>query len=631
MILGFMALLAILGPVLFNTTAGRVDVAQAFLGPSGQHPFGTDRLGRDIFTRTLVAARTSLELAGTATAIGLAIGVVVGGMPSVLGRRVQRVVAAVINGMIAFPGVLVALFVNTIIGIGAEGAVLGLGIALVPTFARLAQTMSAKVASLEYVAAARVLGVSRVRLVFRHILPNVAEPLILTACMALGWSLLGISALSFLGLGVRPPSYDWGALLADGLTYIYENPLAALGPGLFLVLASLGFNLLGESLARLSSRDASFTKTRGRRRSLRGGVWWPASPDSGMALPVSYGGGAGAALHVVGLTVGFGSGDAVSYPVRDVSFDVGRGEIVGIVGESGSGKTMTALAVAQLVPYPGEPSVREITWAGRDVGAVSGKALRELLAASVSVVFQDPMSSLNPALRIGTQLSEVAEVHKGMSRAEATKEAASRLADVQVPNPARRLRQYPHEFSGGMRQRAAIAMSLMADVRLVIADEPTTALDVSVQHRVLELLRALNAQTGAAILLISHDLSVVSSVCDRILVMYAGEIVEEVATNQLTKVGPAHPYTKALLDSIPLMNATRHQPLRVIPGRPARPTGAKVGCPFAPRCDRADGKCRAEAPPLTVMGSDGHRVACWHPHGTAAGVDRTANPLHAKR
>lgn len=629
LILGFMALLAILGPVLFSNTAGRIDVAQAFLGPSGHHPFGTDRLGRDIFARTLVAARTSLELAGTATAIGLAIGVVVGGMPSVLGRRVQRAVAAVINGMIAFPGVLVALFVNTIIGIGAQGAVLGLGIALVPTFARLAQTMSAKVASLEYVAAARVLGVSRVRLVFRHILPNVAEPLILTACMALGWSLLGISALSFLGLGVRPPSYDWGALLADGLTYIYENPLAALGPGLFLVLASLGFNLLGESLARLSSRDASFTETRGRRRKLRGQVWWPASPVSETASPARSG--AGAALHVTGLTVMFGSGDAVSYPVRDVSFDVGRGEIVGIVGESGSGKTMTALAVAQLVPYPGEPSVREISWAGQDVSTMSGTALRELLAASVSVVFQDPMSSLNPALRIGTQLSEVAEVHKGISRKDAMKEAASRLADVQVPNPARRLRQYPHEFSGGMRQRAAIAMSLMADVRLVIADEPTTALDVSVQHRVLELLRALNAQTGAAILLISHDLSVVSSVCDRILVMYAGEIVEEVTTEQLTKVGPAHPYTKALLDSIPLMTATRHQPLRVIPGRPPRARAAKVGCPFAPRCDRADGKCRAEAPPLTVMGPDGHRAACWHPHGTAAGLDGTATPFLAQR
>lgn len=609
-IIAIMATLAVIGPIVWGTAATRINVVAAFAGPSAHDPFGTDRLGENIFLRVLAASRTSLSLAALATAIGLGIGIPVGAVPLVMGRRVQRAVAAVINGLIAFPGILLALFVNTVIGIGATGAVIGLGTALVPTFARLAQTMSAKVAGLDYVAAARLVGVGRARLVRRHILPNVAEPLLITGAMALGWSLLGLSALSFLGLGVRPPGYDWGSLLADGLTYVYENPMAALGPGFFIVVASLGFNLLGESISAIASGAAG-----GRQPSANSRRRRPATGQAAAGRSATGEAGAPPVLRVARLSVTFNTRSAAFNPVKDVSFDVRGGEILGLVGESGSGKTMTALAVSQLVPHPGVARFDELAICGKDISTVPRTDLQHYLGSGMAIVFQDPTNSLNPALRIGTQMAEVAQVHARTSKAGGLALAAKRLASVQIASPEFRLTQYPHELSGGMRQRVAIAMSLMADAKLIIADEPTTALDVSVQHEILRLLRRVNQESGAAILFISHDLAVIASLCDRVLVMYAGQLVEELAASKL-QTGPAHPYTRALLRCVPTMSTDRSRPLPAISGNPPRGDGAPTGCPFAPRCERADSRCREENPSLNgQQGSD--RVACWHPYTAA--------------
>jgi peptide/nickel transport system permease protein len=611
-IIAIMAILAVIGPVVWGTAASRIDVVSAFAGPSAHHPFGTDRLGENIFLRVLAASRTSLSLAALAAAIGLGIGIPLGAIPSVMGRRVQRAAAAVINGLIAFPGILLALFVNTVIGVGAAGAVIGLGTALVPTFARLAQTMSAKVAGLDYVTAARLVGVGRARLVRRHILPNVAEPLLITGAMSLGWSLLGLSALSFLGLGVRPPGYDWGSLLADGLTYVYENPLAALGPGLFIVVASLGFNLLGESISAIASGAAGDRQKRAVSRGRRP-VTGEAEPSDGRPVPAEPG--ASPVLKVADLSVTFNTRSGSFTPVKNVSFDVREGEILGLVGESGSGKTMTALALCQLVPYPGVTRYGELAICGKDIRTVPRTEVQHYLGSGMAMVFQDPTNSLNPALRIGTQMAEVAQVHAGTSKAGGLARAAKRLSSVQIASPEFRLAQYPHQLSGGMRQRVAIAMSLMADAKVIIADEPTTALDVSVQHEILRLLRRVNEESGAAILFISHDLAVIASLCDRVLVMYAGQLVEELAASRL-QTGPSHPYTRALLRCVPTMSTDRSRPLPAIGGNPPRGDGISTGCPFAPRCERADSRCRQENPVLTgQQGSD--RVACWHPYTAA--------------
>jgi oligopeptide/dipeptide ABC transporter ATP-binding protein len=287
------------------------------------------------------------------------------------------------------------------------------------------------------------------------------------------------------------------------------------------------------------------------------------------------------------------------------------GETVGLVGESGSGKSLTALAVSRLIERPGHVTSNRLDFAGTSLLETSERRLRSLLGTSVAFVFQDPMSSLNPTIRIGRQLGEVAETHQGLSRRAAAARAVDRLRAVRIPSPLRRARQYPHEFSGGMRQRAMIGMGLMGQPRLVIADEPTTALDVTVQGEILRLLAEVRDTENAAILLISHDLGVISRLCDRVLVMYAGCIVEDLPTSEL-EFGCVHPYTRALLDAVPDLGTDRGKPLAVIPGRPPEPDQLPTGCAFAARCSHAGDRCRTDDPVLADLG-EAHRVACWNP------------------
>ncbi|WP_432826661.1 dipeptide/oligopeptide/nickel ABC transporter permease/ATP-binding protein [Dactylosporangium sp. CA-092794] len=593
-----LVVLAVIGPILFSAEAERTDAVNASAGFSGEHWFGTDQLGRDLFARTLVATRLSLLLAVTAAVIGMVIGIPLGILPAVLGGRVRRLVAGFIAASVALPGLLLALFVNTIIGVGATGAVLGIGIANAPTLARLAQTTSAGIAARDYVAAARMLGASRFTLLFRHILPNVAEPLILTGTMSVGWCLLEISALSFLGLGVRAPSYDWGDLLNQGLQGIYVNPMGALGPGLFVVLGGLGFALLGESVTSLARRVPR----------LRGAA----------AEPVAHAGRepGDEAVAVAGLRVQYPSRDGTPLDaVDDVSFALRPGERVGIVGESGSGKSTTVLGIAELIAYPGRVTWQQLRINGVDLVAAAPQQRRRLLGASVAMVSQDPMTALNPALRVGRQLAEVAQVHLGKGRSAANDLAVRQLEHVQITDPVRRARQFPHEFSGGMRQRAVIAMGLMGEPRLILADEPTTALDVTVQQQVLDLLERLNAETGAALLLVSHDIAVVTNRCSRVLVMYGGRVVEDASSDELL-AGPAHPYARALLAAVPTMTSDRDRALATIPGRPPSLAEMPPGCSFAPRCPFADDRCRAEQPPLIELSAT-RRVECWKPVGVA--------------
>jgi oligopeptide/dipeptide ABC transporter ATP-binding protein len=319
-----------------------------------------------------------------------------------------------------------------------------------------------------------------------------------------------------------------------------------------------------------------------------------------------------AVLAVDDLWVSFGE---IS-PVRGVSFALRRGEAVGVVGESGSGKSLTALAITRLIEPPGSVTAGRLSFLGT---SLLDEAPDRLLGTRMSIVFQDPMTSLNPTMRVGGQLAEVARAHQGLARRGAWERAVDRLTAVRIPFPTRRARQFPHELSGGMRQRAMIGMGLMGTPALIVADEPTTALDVTVQREVLRLLDSIRVDEGLALLLISHDISVIRQVCDRVLVMYAGRIVEDLPVDVLS--GHArHPYTRALLGAVPSLDTDRSLPLIVIPGRPADPSVLPPGCAFAPRCPLADARCRAEDPPLEST-ADGQRVACWHAD-IAVGVGR---------
>ncbi|MFI6290613.1 dipeptide/oligopeptide/nickel ABC transporter permease/ATP-binding protein [Nonomuraea sp. NPDC050790] len=580
-----MVVLAIIGPPIWGEAAEKIDAGAILQGASAAHPLGTDNLGRDLLARVLVAGRYSLALALAATLIGAVIGIVLGALPSVLPRRGARLVTGTVNALVAFPGLLLAMFTAVVSGMGARGAVLGIGVAIAPGFARLTQTLAASVAGADYVLAARMLGVPRRRVLGRHVLPNIAEPLILNLAQALGGALLGLAGMSFLGLGVQPPDFDWGRLLFDGFARIYVTPEVAIGPAVAVALAGIGFNLLGDTLAKRAARTA----VPARKEDL-------AAPEPAGAPDPE------AVLEVRDLTVTFPGGVT---PVRGVSLTVRPGEIVGIVGESGSGKSLTAAAIGGLVPYPGTVTHAALRLDGRETAELSQKEL----GTSLAMVFQDPMASLNPALRVGGQLAEVALVHQGATRAEAARRAVDRLGHVHLPDPEKQARRHPHELSGGMRQRAVIAMGLMAMPKLIIADEPTTALDVTVQRQILKLLREVVDGSGAAALFISHDIAVVGELCDRVVVMYAGRVVEELPVTSLAK-GAAHPYTKALVDSLPDMETDRSLPLASIPGTQPAPALVGAGCAFAGRCALATERCSTTLPPVTEYGI-AHRVACW--------------------
>ena len=601
-LMALVVLVAVVAPLAVGGQASRIDVAIAGQGPSAHHLLGTDNLGHDIGLRVLVATRLSLLLALAASALSLVLGLLVGCLPSFFGRTVGRLVDLAIGVSIAFPALLMTLFLAVVFGVSTTGAVLALGLAGVPYSARLVRNLVRSIESREYVAAARLAGVGRVRIVVRHILPNVGEPLILNAANLTAGAVLAFAGLSFLGIGVQAPEYDWGALLSQGQSVLYSNPLAVVGPGLAVVVAGMAFNLLGDAAARRVA-DGKSTPAAAR-RSLPRDV---AEAVHGIhavgeaAVPV---------LEVDDLEVTYHAGGRRINAVRGVSLTIARREAVGVVGESGSGKSAIAMAVAQLIERPGQVAARRLELNGVDVRR-SKRAHARLLAAELGVVFQDPMSSLNPVRRLGSQLTDGARYHERTGRPRAIRLLTDRLTAVGIKDAAERVRDYPHEFSGGMRQRAMVAMALMRSPSLIIADEPTTALDVSTERRVLELLQDVCDEHDAALLLISHDMTVVKRACDRVLVLYAGRVVEDLPTEMLS-TDAAHPYTRALLSAVPDIDTDRSRPLTVIPGRVPDGGEGTVGCAFADRCSAVTSECREQDPALAVIG-DRHQVACWNP------------------
>jgi oligopeptide/dipeptide ABC transporter ATP-binding protein len=378
------------------------------------------------------------------------------------------------------------------------------------------------------------------------------------------------------------------------------------------VIAGLAFNLFGETIAKgfgITSLDAGASLLTQGGRHVEAVL--PADqltfsdvPDTTAGSPTEP------VIDVEGLVVSFPAEHGSVRPVRGVSFRIQPAEAVGVVGESGAGKSLMSLAIARLIEEPGRVTADRLSFLGTDLLRSTQRVERHLLGTSMSMVFQDPGTSFNPTRRIGGQLAEVARYHLGMGRAAAHDRAVGRLRSVHVPAPERRAGQYPHELSGGLRQRAMIGMGLMADPKLIIADEPTTALDVTIQQQVLQLLGSIRAASGVAILLITHDVAVVRQVCDRVLVMYAGRIVEELPAADLAS-GARHPYTRALVAAVPDMESDLDRPLAVIPGRPVEPWDVPVGCAYAARCPLADQHCRDEDPALVADGA-GRRVACWH-------------------
>ena len=315
-------------------------------------------------------------------------------------------------------------------------------------------------------------------------------------------------------------------------------------------------------------------------------------------------------LEVKDLRTVFQTRDGAVHAVNGVSFAIAPGELLGVVGESGSGKSVTMMSLMGLLPSPpAEITGGSILYQGREVREMSERDMRELRGGEIGFVFQDPMTSLNPVFTVGYQLVEPIRAHMGLSKRAARERAADLLRLVGIPDPARRLDDYPHQFSGGMRQRVMIAMALSCDPKVLIADEPTTALDVTIQAQILELIRELRAKIGMGIIWITHDLGLVAGIADRVMVMYAGQVVEHGPVKEIF-AEPMHPYTRALLGTVPSVTGPRAKRLRTIEGQPPILGAAPVSCPFAPRCAHVFNRCRVENPPrLQVTAS--HDVACW--------------------
>jgi peptide/nickel transport system permease protein len=562
-IVGLVALvvLTILGPIVWGGQAVVTDVTHLSATPSSEHPFGTDAAGRDVFARVMSATQLSVVMALGATAIGVTLGIAVGFLPSVLPRRAAAFIVSGTGIALAFPALLLMIVLSIVVGTGAVGAVLAIGIAMIPFFGRLTQTLSASIGGRDFVLAARILGVSRLRILGRHTLPNVRDTLIVNASIAAGSALISFAGLSFLGLGVQPPDFDWGELLSEGLSKIYVNPATALAPGAAIIIAGVIFTLVGETLARGFGIDSL-----GRRPRSRPAGAARANPDQADVRAEA------AVLSVRNLRVSAPEESHWAQLVAGVSFDIAQGEIVGLVGESGSGKSLTCLAVASLLEDPllvtadrGYFDGSDLTQDGQVPSKLRSASLAKQLGTRMALIFQDPSTSLNPSLRVGPQVAEIGTLHEGLSGRVARLRAIDKLRAVRISDPERRAKQYPHEFSGGMRQRTMIAMGLMGSPALIIADEPTTALDVTVQREVLGLLRDVNREEGSAVLLVSHDIAVVTGLCTRVMVMYRGQLVEDLPTSELVAGRASHPYTRALLAAVPDIDAVPGTPFVTIP------------------------------------------------------------------
>ena len=314
-------------------------------------------------------------------------------------------------------------------------------------------------------------------------------------------------------------------------------------------------------------------------------------------------------LEVSDLATYFYTPEGVVKAVDGITYDLEEGEILGLVGESGCGKSVSALSIMRLIQRPGRNVAGEVTFNGQDLLALSDTEMRRIRGKDMAMIFQEPMTSLNPVLTIGRQLTEALQLHLNMDKNQATERAGELLGMVGIPDGAGRLKDYPHQFSGGMRQRVMIAMALSCNPKLLIADEPTTALDVTIQAQILELVQRLGRELGTAVLVITHNLGVVARYADRVNVMYAGKIIERGSAREIYG-NPRHPYTLGLLNSVPRLDEPRKTHLEPIEGLPPDLIGLPAGCAFRPRCKYAIDRCATEIPPLREV-ADGHTAACW--------------------
>ncbi len=567
------------------------NLIEALQAPSAKHWLGTDDLGRDVLSRLIHGCRIAVIAAAEGTAIALVLGVPLGLFIGYRGGWWDWVVMRIVEAIVSIPGIMVAIVIIAILGPGLHKAMIALGILYSTSFLRLARGVVLAEREEVYVRSARVIGASDGRILLRHIFPNIAPPLIVQVTLTVGAVLLSEAGLSFIGLGVQPPDASWGTMLNTAAAFMDLNWFLAVPPGIAIIVTVLSVNLIGDVIRDTIGRGIAVDTTPVAPVARAQSPAVAIAPVSTLPQPLKD-----EVLRVEGLEVTVGDGLPI---ITDLSFAISKGETLGLVGESGSGKTMTGLAILGLMGAGLRTTRGSILLNGRDLRTLSRRQMEAVRGNEVAMVFQDPTTSLNPAFTVGSQIAEVLRSKKGMSQKEAWARAVELIDRVGIPRPDQRARAYPHELSGGMAQRIAIARALSCNPSLLIADEPTTALDVTVQQEILDLFRDLQDEFGMAILFVTHDLAVAADICDRISVLYAGEMVEMAKVDPLFSA-PRHPYTQGLLRAMPHAS-DRNPPLPTIRGSVPRPGSWPAGCRFSNRCDFRIPACDR---PVPLTGSD---------------------------
>ncbi|MDD9732732.1 dipeptide/oligopeptide/nickel ABC transporter permease/ATP-binding protein [Mameliella sp. AT18] len=599
-VLSFVVLLALITPLLPLAEPNVTNTAARFQKPFTEGALlGTDHLGRDLLSRLMWGTRLSLAVGFAAAVVAATLGAAIGIVAGFYGGRTDNLIMRGVDMLMAFPYILLALAIVAALGPGLFNALIAVAAVNVPFFARNIRGITVGIAHKEFVDAARLAGLSNTRIILTEILPNVIPVIVIAMSTTIGWMILETAGLSFLGLGSQPPQADLGSMLGEARSALITNPHTSVVPGIMILIIVMSINLLGDGV-----RDALDPRLKS------GALSRPmASTMVRREDPVPQAEGKGL-LEVQELQTQFHVKDRVYRAVGGVSLHVKPGECLGVIGESGSGKSVTALSVMGLVASPpGVITGGAVRYDGDDLIGAPYRKLREMRGRNVAYIFQDPLATLHPLYKVGDQLIEAIRAHRPISKSEGQARAIELLKAVRIPNAEKRITDYPHEMSGGMRQRVGIAMALANDPDIIIADEPTTALDVTVQAQILSLLDDLRRSRGLAIVFITHDFGVVGQLCDRVAVMYAGRIVEEGPTQSVLET-PTHPYTARLMACVPELGEGKRR-LEAIPGLPPVVDKLPAGCAFADRCDRVQADCRQGEIDLEREGA--RAVRCIHP------------------
>ncbi len=570
------------------------DLANTLQGPSADHWLGTDHLGRDELIRLIAGTRPSLFAAVECVVIAVGLGVPLGVLAGYHGGWLDRVTMRVLDVVYSIPAIVAAIAFVAATGPGLAPSMFAVGLVFAGRMTRLARGEVLSARDEEYVDAARAVGAGHGRVIVRHIVPNLLPPILMQATVVFAAAVVAEATLSFLGLGVTPPTASWGVMLNQARDYLDEAPLLALWPGIAIFLMVLAFNRLGDELGdrRLADTGGGSALGGGAIERIDGTLF--ASADQGRA-----------ALVVDQLSVTFpdqhGGGFEV---VSEVSLELAPGEILGLVGESGCGKSTLAGAVLGLAAEPARTQAVSIRVGGHELVGSSFEELRLVRGRRIALLGQEPWASLNPAYPALRQVAEPLRWHFGLSRTAARARAAAMLERVGLGPSLHDA--YPHQLSGGEAQRVALAMALVAEPEVLIADEPTTALDAVVQREILDLIDELRSERGLSVLLITHDFAVVAAVAGRVAVMYAGQIVETGEVEALL-ARPRHPYTAGLLASVARRRSAAST-ASAIPGRVPPPWEWPAACRFVNRCTHAMDQCIEQA--VALQADDEGAVRC---------------------